>query len=348
MIKDLFSKYLQGNCTEDEFNQFLLWMKEQSQTVGSKELVMEIWNEFEPEAGAEEKIKYNRLLDKIHHQINVDSKRVPYKAVSSKQKVLTFLTRVAAVLLLPVLLLLFYINWPNKNQFARNQNDLEITAPTGSRVNFKLEDGTRVWLNNGSKLKYPYFFEGKERKVQLTGEAYFEVAHNSKIPFFVETEHLTVKVTGTSFNVNAYSGNNLVETTLVEGKVILLEKESGKEIRTMVPNESVAFDSRSNKYTVETADIGKNIAWKDGLLVFKRDSIVNVVQKLSRWYNIDVEISNEKIKQLTYTGTFADESLPQVLLYMSMATPITYKIIPREKSPDGIFPRQKVIIGLKQ
>lgn len=350
MAKDLFIKYLQGTCTGEEFEQLLLWIRDKSHTLEGKEMIQKVWEEFEPEASVENKIKYNRILDKVHHRININqsSSQLTIEKKQPRQRILTLITRVAAVLLLPVLLLLFYSNWPDKKQYAGNNlNDLEVVAPAGSRMHLELGDGTSVWLNNGSKLRYPYRFSGNNRKVVLTGEGYFEVAHNNNVPFLVETDHVTVKATGTSFNVSAYPGDHLIETTLVEGKVILLGSRNGREIKAMSPNECVAFNFTNNQYTIETANIGKNIAWKDGLLVFKRDPIEEVAKKLGRWYNIEVEITSKNLKRFTYTATFADEPLPQVLELMAMATPISYILVPREKLSDGSFSRQKVLIGLK-
>ena len=349
MTKDLFIKYLHGNCTEKEFEQILFWIREGSQSISSKGIVQEIWEEFEPEAGPVERTKYNRILDKIHHQININqntSQSIIPRA-SSKKRILSIITRAAAILLLPVLGLLLYTNLSDRDHYAANFNDLEVEAPAGSRTHIELGDGTKVWLNHGSKLKYPYRFEGKNRKVFLTGEAYFEVAHNSKFPFIVGTNRLDVKATGTAFNVSAYPDDDAVETTLVEGKVILYERNSNSEIKGLTPGESLKFDAIKNVYTIEKGNTVKYTAWKDGLLVFKNDMIDEVAKKLERWYNIDVEIKSGKIKEFPFTATFTDETLPQVLELLSLASPVSYQLNLSEKLPDGSFSKQKVIIGLK-
>jgi len=345
-VKNLLIKYLEGNCTEEESGQLILWIREKSQTTAGKAVMKEVWDEFEPKVGPQEKIKYYRVLDKVHRQINDSQGADKFRKGQRKKKILTIMTRVAAALLPPVLALLIYTNLP-ETQYADNLNDLEITAPSGSRMQIELGDGTRVWLNSSTVLKYPSRFSGDTRKVFLSGEAYFEVAHNRKIPFIVETDHIAVKATGTTFNVSSYPKDGIVETTLVEGRVILFEN-SGCEIKAMLPDECVAFDTRSNEYTVEKANTGKTIAWKDGLLVFKRDPIAKVAQKLERWYNIDVEITNEEIKRLTYTATLSTETLAQALELMMLATPVSCTLIPGEKLPDRSFSKQKVVIGLKK
>lgn len=256
------------------------------------------------------------------------------------------MTRAAAILLLPVLTLLFYTNY-EKVHYADNLNELEVEAPAGSRMHIELGDGTKVWLNHGSKLKYPLRFALENRKVFLTGEAYFVVAPNANVPFIVGTNHLEVKATGTAFNVSAYSGDDNVETTLVEGKVILYERETNHEIKTLSPGECLKFGTQKNAFTLESEHTEKNTAWKDGMLVFNNERVEDVAKKLARWYNVEVEIANEKVKDFTFTATFMDETLPQVLELMTLATPVRYELTSREKLPDGTYSKQKVLIGLK-
>lgn len=349
MTKDLFIKYLQGNCSDEEFEQLLKWIQEGSLTDSGKGMAQEIWNEFEPEAGPAELTKYNRILDQIHHQINISQnyKQLKITKAPVRQRIMTLVTRVAAIMLLPVLTLLLYTNLSERSRYADNLNDLEVVAPAGSRMNIELGDGTKVWLNHGSKLKYPYRFSGKGRKVFLTGEAYFSVAHNKEVPFIVGTSRLDVKATGTEFNVSAYPDDHAVETTLVEGKVILYKNSSSQEIKVLSPGECLKFDDQKNAYALESGNIEKYIAWKDGLLVFKNDPITDVAKKLSKWYNVDVEITNDKANGYIYTATFTDETLAQVLELLTLVSPVNFKLMPKEKLPDGSFTKQKVFIGLK-
>jgi len=351
MTKDSFIKYLNGNCTEKEFAQFLTWIKEESLTTSGKRLVKEVWDEFEPEARLVERSKYNRILDKIHHQININqhSNQPVIRRFPDRTRIMSVITRVAAILLLPVLSLLIYTIHSERNQYGENSNDLEVQAPAGFRMNIELGDGTQVWLNNGSKLRYPYRFAGKTRKVFLTGEAYFKVAQDKKVPFIVETNNMDVIATGTTFNVSAYPGEDIVETTLVEGKVILYDKARNREIKDLSPSECLKFHSEKNKYTLESGEIiEKYIGWKDGLLVFKNDSIADIARKLEQWYGVDVKIKDDNVKEFTYTATFYDETLSQVLELMSLPSPVSYKLTPLKKLADGTFSRQNVIIALKK
>lgn len=349
MTKELFFKYLQGSCTEGEFEEVLAWMKEEGKSEAGRNLVREIWDELNEVAEPEAKARYNRVLDKIHHQINIEQKssRVIELPKRKKQPWLALVTKVAAILLLPVLSLLIYTSIRYTDQFAANLPDMEVIAPAGSRVNLELGDGTKVWLNHGSELRYPHRFEADTRRVFLKGEAYFEVAHNSEVPFVVGTERLDVKATGTAFNVNAYEADERVEATLVEGQVIVYDRRNSNEIRTMSPNECLKFNVQSNSYSVESKDIEKYTSWKDGILIFRNDPMPVVAQKLGRWFNADVELSNELVKELTVTATFTNETLPQVLDLLTELLPMSFHLTPGEREADGSFSKQKVQFGFK-
>jgi ferric-dicitrate binding protein FerR (iron transport regulator) len=350
MTKELFIKYLQGSCTESEFDQIMGWIRDGSQTSSGRATIGELWDEFEPEAEPEQRLKYNRILDRIHHQINIsqNSERWVVQKNPGWKQLLPFLTRAAAILLLPVLSALIYVTMTGKDKMVGNTNDLVVEAPAGSKVSFELGDGTKVWLNHGSKLTYPYRFEGENRKVFLVGEAYFSVAQNKKIPFVVGTNRMEVKATGTAFNVSAYPDDSFVETTLVEGRVIVNDRSTNKELKVLSPNECLKFNLQQNEYSMESGNTSKNIAWKEGLLVFRNDSLETVAKKLERWFNVEVVITNKKAFEFTYTATFTNETLAQVLDLMTIPTPVSYKLMKVRKLPDGSFTRQKVMIGMKR
>lgn len=350
MTKDLFVKFLSGTCTEKEFELILNWIKEESISDESKQMIQEVWDEFEPSAGPDERLKYNRILDSIHHQINLiqNSDRPVRRQIPSTKRLLSLITRAAAILLLPVLSVLIYKLSTDNIRYSENLNDIEVEAPAGFRMNLTLGDGTQVWLNHGSRLKYPYQFSGKNRRVFLTGEAYFKVAHSDRVPFIVETEDLEVRATGTSFNVNAFPGDDFTETTLVDGSVTVYDKIRDREIRELSPNEYLRFNPEKNRYELEAGEvIEKYISWKDGILIFKNDSVPAIARKLSQWYNVDVKITDESVNDFTCTATFYDETLSQVLELMSLPSPVSYKLSPIKRLADGSYSRQSITIALK-
>jgi ferric-dicitrate binding protein FerR (iron transport regulator) len=351
MTKEILLKYLRGNCTEPELKEILQRLREDSP--GTTAMFREVWDDYEPENGGD-KVKYDRILDRIHHLVNIkeNEKREngdwkPEKRIQRRGKVQVFfssLTHAAAILFVPVLTALLY-TYMSDRPVNLKASDLEIVAPGGSRLQMELSDGTKVWLNHGSRLRYPSRFDGKNRKVYLKGEAFFEVAHNEKVPFIVETDRLEVKATGTEFNVSAYPDDKFVESSLVRGKVIVYGNDH--ELKALFPDESLKFDRTKNNFTIERGSAGKYSAWKDGLLIFKNDPVEEIAKKLSRWYNVEVVIQEDKAKEFTFTATFIDETLPEVLELMTLATPVSYKLSQRKKTADGGFTKQKVLIGLK-
>lgn len=162
-----------------------------------------------------------------------------------------------------------------------------LTTPRGGQYEVVLPDGTKVWLNSATSLTYPVIFRGKERRVELTGEAYFEVAKNAASPFFVKTSSQTIEVLGTHFNINSYPDEKSVKTTLLEGSV----KVTGSENRQMVKLSPLqqAINVSGDLKIVDDADIEEALAWKNGKFLFRNTDLQTVMRQLSRWYDVDIE-----------------------------------------------------------
>lgn len=172
----------------------------------------------------------------------------------------------------------------------------ELIVPLAGECYITLDDGTRVWINSDSRLKYPLKFIGDERKVYLQGEAYFEVAKAGK-PFIVSTDLGDIQVLGTTFDVKAYREENKLFATLVTGKVCY----QGREKIMVYPGEQVVAmpDGRAEKRKV---DIDEYIGWKNGLYVFKEHTLESIMTDLARWYNVSVFYQNPELRRITFTG----------------------------------------------
>jgi putative anti-sigma factor len=203
-------------------------------------------------------------------------------------------------------------------------NTMQI--PVGGFYQLKLADGTKVWLNSLTQLRFPVTFTGEERKVYLTGEAYFEVTRDSVHPFIVATdEGMEVKVYGTEFNVDTYR-KGTVRTTLVHGKVGIRVSVTGEEVR-LSPNQVALFTKSTQSVEVENVDPYGAIAWKDGKFVFEEEPIEEIMERLSRWYDVKVFYANERIKKHTFTGIitrFADIS--DVLHLMEETAAVEFRV----------------------
>ena len=176
-------------------------------------------------------------------------------------------------------------------------NTIEI--PRGGEYQLTLSDGTKVWLNSETKIKYPVNFPLKNREVYLEGEAYFEVVENSKSPFIVTTSKMKVNVLGTSFNVREYSDEILSTTTLVTGKVVLKKLTDQKEYNLM-PNEQAVISDQNNT-VVKSVNVNQFIAWKDKRILFEENTVEQIFNDLSRWYNFNVIYANPEAKELRFS-----------------------------------------------
>lgn len=170
--------------------------------------------------------------------------------------------------------------------------DLLISVPRGGKYELQLSDGTKVWLNAASSLKYPSTFIGDQRVVELMGEAYFEVQHDSRHPFIVKTETQTVKVLGTSFNINTYRKKEV--TTLVQGKIALHTAKGDEKI--LSPGDQATINA--NRLTVGKVNTQDYTAWKDGLIVLNDQDLQEIFHQLERWY--DVEFVNGELAQANH------------------------------------------------
>ncbi|MDR3341131.1 MAG: DUF4974 domain-containing protein [Candidatus Symbiothrix sp.] len=179
----------------------------------------------------------------------------------------------------------------------------QINVPKGGEYTIVLSDGTRVYLNAMSTLRYPVNFLTDFRTVELTGEAYFEVKKSDKA-FIVLTKDSKIEVLGTSFNVSTYPEDEIVRTTLVEGRVKIHLTGENKEIE-LNPSEQIAFDRNNKLFSVQKVDVASYIAWKEGLFYFKDWRLKDIMVYLSRWYDFDVEYANESIQLLRFGGKFS-------------------------------------------
>jgi len=190
-----------------------------------------------------------------------------------------------------------------------------INTPNGGQYQLVLADGTRVWLNAASSLKFPTEFNGNNRTVELTGEAYFEVAKDKHKPFNVKTANQTVQVLGTHFNVNSYTDEAVVKTTLLEGSV----KVYSATASVLINPGQQALLSNNQLLVNKDPDVNEVIAWKNGMFQFNEADIQTIMRQIARWYDIDVEFKG-KIPDYTYHGKISRNSnVSQVLKILELS-----------------------------
>lgn len=203
---------------------------------------------------------------------------------------------------------------------SKNEVYNTATTPQGGQYQFILADGTKVWLNASSSIKYPVVFNGNERRVELTGEAYFEVTHNARKPFKVISNGQTVEVLGTHFNINAYNDEQAVKTTLLQGSV---KVSAGRASNIIKPGQQALFEH--GLINVMNVDPDEVVAWKNGFFFFEDNNIQEVMRQLSRWYGVEIKYEGQ-LPLRRFSGEISrNVNLSQILDILSFKQ-IHYKI----------------------
>ncbi len=271
------------------------------------------------------------------------------KTKSAYEKASKFIRQSIAVAAIIVFAVTFY---SLLNNFILNRNSniefFEIDVPAAKQSRLTLPDGTKVWMNSETKVRYSNRFNNNQRDVFLNGEAYFEVACNKNIPFNVFANGVQVKVLGTKFNVKAYPDEN-VETVLKEGKVNLGLEASGKRSVELTPGDKAVFDAKTNKVTISRKDVDIDLAWKDGKMIFRNTPLITVCKNLERWYGAEIELAGDaaELRSHPFTFTVENESLSLVLENLCEAAQLKFRTNYIDDDGEKGIEKTKYIIGIK-
>lgn len=317
-------------------------------------------------AGSHKSQQLDRLMGKHwqeigNEKVDVDDKRVDeiYKKIlfklnnDKKDNVLKIginkwyqgFQKLAAILIVPIIIAsVFY------NMYSSDRNSSEswvvINSPEGARTEFYLPDGSHGWLNGGSKIKYNPSFK-KSRKVELSGEAYFDIAKQNGASFIVGTPEMNIKVLGTKFNVATYPGEELTQVVLAEGKIEACGTTKSFN-KILAPGDKLELQLDKNLLQIKGVDPQAYTSWKDGFLMLDGEALSQDARRLERWYNVDIEIVDDVLKNYKFKATFKDETLEEVIRLLALSTPIDYEILPRKMDENGVYMKKKIILKLKQ
>lgn len=197
----------------------------------------------------------------------------------------------------------------------------KIETPIGGKYQINLPDGSMVWLNASSSLRFPALFAGNTREVELTGEAYFDIAKNKNKPFKVRTKDQIVEVLGTQFNINSYSDEGEIKTTLIEGSVKIIYKD---KVVLLGPGQQ--FQPSNSMVKVIDADTEEVVAWKNGYFLFKNEDVRSIMRKVSRWYNVEVSYAGE-IPSVGFGGNISrSKDIKEVLNALQLTNAVHFKV----------------------
>jgi ferric-dicitrate binding protein FerR (iron transport regulator) len=201
-----------------------------------------------------------------------------------------------------------------------------VTAPPGQTTEVQLADGSRVLLNSGTSITYPALFIQGTREINLSGEAFFEVASDIENPFIVKAGKIEVKATGTSFNVDAYSDGNEINVTLVEGSVTVNCSEEGYSNR-LSPGENLQVDLINRDYFKSTVDTYFYTSWQQGIITFSNRPLGEIAKDLERWYNVEINFARESTRTIRYSGAILkNKPIDQVLEILKLTSHFNYAI----------------------
>ncbi len=195
----------------------------------------------------------------------------------------------------------------------------ELVIPRGGEYSLTLSDGTVVYMNADSKLRFPVKFDRNLRMVELEGEAYFKVQRNEKVPFIVKTSQISVQVLGTEFNVSAYAEELVIQTTLVSGAVKVFSEDE-KESVILRPGEQAEFSRITHEIQLETVDVSYVTAWKDGRLRFQEKPLFEIMKNVARWYDVEIIYEDEEVKYYPFGCNFNRMATIESLLQIFEAT----------------------------
>lgn len=319
-------------------------------TAKDVEVLLQLWSgldyhSFEhPKALVEEAL--TETIWKMAERKNAHSGKRPIRRLYEQ------FARIAAILIIPILLYTTYIRFYEVDQNSPESTSqlVTVSSQAGTITNMVLPDGSKVCLNAGSSISYPGHFDGNTRNVTITGEAYFQVVKNKKLPMVVTAGNVSLKVRGTSFNVNAFPSEASVKVTLVEGSVSLSSpsgKLKDKDEFFIDPGQTVTYFDDSKKLTIQNDDTFLYTAWKDGILVFRNNTFETVLKQLSRKFNVDIELNDQTLATIPMDATFKDENVNEILRLLSLSTPFRFYYKSPQKLPDGSFARSKIFIEKK-
>lgn len=336
-IWDIITKILDGSASDNDISIFENWILESDDHEVLFNEVKKIWHEssfasnldYIDSAKAWKNVAIRTTGDSGNHKIQElnTKKNISVKKPRNKLPVAASVTTIAAILILGVLFLFHSLNNNNTPRISFH----EVHVPKGNRSFLKLPDGSQIWINSDSYIKYPDHFSSDKRKVLLEGEAYFDIAKNKELPFIVSTKGFQIKVLGTAFNVSSYATDDFYETTIIEGQVevesqVLKQKGSTEKI-LLKPKQRLFFDKKQKKVVVDSVDVDIYTSWKEGIIHFQNQRFDHIAKKLGRVYNYNIYIEDEQLKSFRYTGKFnLNESIKSVMEVIALTTPIKLKI----------------------
>lgn len=324
--------YLSGNANAKEVKVLKKWITESSSNKKQFNHIKDYWNNnhLKIELDKGENL-YKKLKDIIYNpDLNYKEKVKPIFDKKEKNFYWFKIAGIAASLLLLVSIWIYF----SRTQLTKNEPYKEIVTvikenPAGQKSNIMLPDGSLVWLNSKSSIKYPQQFNSSHRDIELTGEAYFDVIHDPSRPFIVHSNKFDVTVLGTKFNVKSFSSDQNSRISLIEGRVkVTITDDTSKQFEPtfLNPGEELSYNPLSQKINKHKFDKDDITAWKDGILILKSNNFSELKENLETWYGVTIILKGTPPDNFVVTGYFDNESLSNVLKTLQFGREFEYNI----------------------
>lgn len=300
MDKELLQRYVEGNVTPEEVVTVVEWLD------GDPDHVREF-------------MALHKLYDiSLFNRVDQKQKAVKTKRSISFRRIVSEVLKVAAVFLLVWILKDIY----NTEEIPLPETYQTFIVPAGQRAEIILPDSTHVWLNAKTEIVYPTRFGTGNREVRLNGEAYFDVKHNARQPFIVQTEKMDIQVLGTEFNVLAYAGGHAPQIALLDGSVQLTAQGISAPYIMSSQEQVMLSDGKLYVSPITRFDYFK---WKEGILSFQDESVRSIMDKLQLYFDVKIDVQRKKLLEYSYTGKFrVDDGVEQVLKVLQLEHRFTY------------------------
>ena len=323
--KNLAEKYFAGDITEVEISELAGWIRNNAQLAGWWE------KEFEKSAADINPALRDKMFARIKMEVlkessGISESRTPQQPAVKRtpdKALIPAWARWAAMICIPICIAFFTYNILSISNTDKARSPFIVKADKGDKATVVLPDGTDVILNSASQLSYLSDFGTNERRVQLEGEGYFKVAHDTRRTFIVQVGELEVKVMGTVFNVCAYSNDQDVTVVLLEGKVGIHTPSTST---TLSPGEKINYNKSTRKLSTEKVYPDDYVSWTKGNLYFQNESLENIMKALSRVYDVTIRIDSPKISEERFTGTIPGGGIQNALNIVMLTSPFRYEV----------------------
>ncbi len=327
MNNEIFVRVVTNELSEGEKTQFEEWLKESPENEKEFEVFLSLWEKTGKEgipAPPESENQWKNIKEKMKKE----TPRYTPKTRSSLSHrrgnhVVTWFSRIAAVLVLGISFYVLHQNEPiniqQDNVIVKEETQVyERVVRKGERAEVRLADGSMVYLNSYSKLKYPKYFDGESREVELEGEGYFVIAHNADKPFRVRTGKTVTEVVGTEFNIK-YRSESEMELVVFKGAVKAYEEAKSEKTSLVEKGERVIFFDNIGFSRPQKVDVYQYNAWRENKLAFTNASLEQVMNEIGLYYNINTKFEFDSLKQKRLTGIFANSSLEDIVTAVSIS-----------------------------